>query len=112
MALLLIGLLIERKFAQEYINFLEYCNNLQYAAKQLQVGTPEKEVLVRISRAPDSTSIDYDAEGHFGYVWTPKNHQGFLHNLFGVRILDDKSFVELKLEFDKERTLTRIYYGG
>ena len=109
---LLVGLLIERKFAQEYISFLEYNMSLDSSVKVIKSGMTEEEVLRGLSNPPDEIYSNYDGDGHTGYVWTIKKHQGVLHDLLGIKIWDEKSFTELKLEFDKDKRLVEIYYGG
>ena len=110
--IVLVGLMIERKFAQEYTSFLEYNMNLDSSVRVMKKGMTQEEVLRGLANPPDEIYSNYDEDGHTAYAWIIKKHQGTLHDLFRIKIWDEKSFTELKLEFDKDKKLVEIYYGG
>lgn len=111
LALLVIGLIVERFFAAEYIRFLEYDIRIEQAYRNLEVGMTEEEVRNLIGFPPDNSS-KVGAEGTTVLRWAVREHRGVLHRLLGIEPRDEKSYMELFLDFDANGRLARIYYGG
>jgi hypothetical protein len=107
------GLFFERLIASEYITFLERDVRIEQAHRNLKEGMNEWEVMNLTIGLPPDGVYELDGEDNaIRRVWAVKEHIGLFHRLLGIEARDEKSYMELHLDFDKEKRLIRIYYGG
>ena len=110
---LVVALCFERLIVAEYIAFLEKDVRIEQAHRNLREGMKEWEVMSLTAGLPPDGVHELEGEDNvIRRVWAVKEHVGPLHKFFGIEARDEKSYMELHLDFDKEKRLIRIYYGG
>ena len=110
---ILVAIAFERTIAAEYIAFLERDIRIEQAHRNLKKGMAEWEVASLTSGLPPDDVYELEGEDKvIRKVWSVKEHVGPLHKFFGIEARDEKSYMQMHLDFDKDKRLIRIYYGG
>ena len=110
--LILVAVLVfERQLAAEQIRFLEKHGVMDSAYRNLRKGMTQEEVSHLISDPDEVYQMENDPDT-VGMSWDDKDHVGSLHRFFGIEMFDAHSYMALHLNFDKNRRLISVYYGG
>ncbi len=112
LVVIIVALFFERQITSEYTAFLERDIQIEQAQRNLKEGMNEWEVMNLLVFPPDSIYNQEDNGSMRVLRWAVKEHVGPFHKFFGIEARDEKSYMELHLDFDKEKRLSRIYYGG
>jgi hypothetical protein len=108
----LAGLVLERQIASEYIAFLERDIRIEQTYRNLKEGMTAAEVMNLIVLPPDTVYEKEGGAGITGRIWSVKEHVGPIHRFFGIEARDEKSYMKLAVEFDRNMRLIEISYRG